>query len=54
MILRIVANHFVASVLLNDSGIVWEAAPIPEDMLGWTVSRVRDHGGDDSRICEEK
>ena len=27
-ILRIVANHVVAAVILNDNGIVWEAAPI--------------------------
>ena len=38
MILRIVANNVVAAVILNDNGIVWEAAPILRYMRAGTAS----------------
>lgn len=41
--IRIVAPHFTAGVVLDDTGRVTRAAPILRYMLGWNAARVLDY-----------
>ena len=53
MTLSIVTNNFVAAVILNDNGIVWEATPILQYMRGWNRERVLSYCSVKRWRCEE-
>lgn len=42
-LLRIVAPHFVAGVVVGSDGIVKRAAPILRYSVGWTGRRLREY-----------
>lgn len=42
-VIRIVARHFVAAVVLDGAAVVVRAAPIVRYMTGWSCSRVLDY-----------
>lgn len=55
MMIRIVAPHFVAGVVLADQ--VERAAPIVKYMIGWNAGKVRNYArskGWQTQILEEK
>jgi len=44
-LLRIVAPHFCAGVVVSPRGVIVEAAPILGYALGWTGRRLREYAG---------
>jgi len=43
MLIRIVAPHFVAGIILDDYDFVCETAPILHYMLSWSYNEVKRH-----------
>jgi hypothetical protein len=53
VILNIITHDFVAAVILNGNGTVWEAAPILKYMRGWNRERVLSYCSVKRWRCEE-